>query len=60
VWAADYLTVARMCELYHVLPDAGGLLDQDSKMIYFLGKVQEYDNIRQELDDEQAKQRSRV
>lgn len=52
--------MARLCEGYHVLPSAGGLLDQDGKMMHFLAKVQEFDAIRQELDDEQAKQRSKV
>jgi hypothetical protein len=60
VLAGDYLSVARLCENYHVLPSAGGLLDQDSKMMYFLSRIQEYDNVRQELDDEQAKQRGGV
>jgi hypothetical protein len=58
VLAANYLSVARMCEGYHVLPSAGGLLDQDSLMMHYLSKIQEYDAIRQELDDEHAKHRS--
>ena len=49
-----------MCEEYHVLPSAGGLLNQDSLMMYFLGKVREFDAIREDLDNEQRKQRSQV
>jgi hypothetical protein len=45
-----------MCEDYHVLPSAGGLLDQDSLMIHFLLKVREFDSIRADFDDAQAKQ----
>lgn len=56
--AAEYLTIARLCEDYHVLPSAGGLLDQDSLMIHFLLKVREFDSIRAEFDEAHAKQGS--
>jgi hypothetical protein len=55
VQAAEYLSVARMCETYQVLPSAGGVLDQDSMMMHFLTKIQEFDAMRKDLDDEQEK-----
>lgn len=43
--------MVRMCEDMHVLPQAGGLLDQDSAFIHFLHKIKEFDRLRKELDD---------
>jgi hypothetical protein len=40
------------------MPRAGGMLDQDSRMMYFLIKIQEFDGIRAEFDEQQNKQRS--
>jgi len=56
VAASEFLTIARLCEDYSVLPSAGGLLDQDSLMMHYLLKVREFDNIRAEFDEAQRKQ----
>jgi len=34
----------------HVLPKAGGLLDQDALFIHYLAKVKEADHIREDTD----------
>jgi len=48
--------VATACEILHVLPEAGGLFDQDSKWIDRLMAV--YD-IRNRAEADQAKSRER-
>jgi hypothetical protein len=49
----DVLDTVRFCEDLHVLPKAGGLLDQDSLWVDFFRKIKEFDSIRAELDRKQ-------
>jgi len=49
------LRLVRLCESVHALPDAGGLLDQDSYFVYLYEQVLLADYEKQQLDDARAK-----
>jgi hypothetical protein len=47
----DILTTVRLCAKYHVLPESGGLLDQDNYFVYWMTRVMHWENVKQELDN---------
>lgn len=44
-----------MCEQFHTLPLAGGILDQDSLFMYVLQETLVWKEQRKELDQQKAK-----
>ena len=44
------ISLIRMCESLHVLPQAGGLLDQDAYFVYLLQQVMLADQEKAALD----------
>ncbi len=51
--------MAFLCETYHVLPEAGGVLDQDPVNIRILRMVADARAERQELDRQKSKSQRR-
>jgi hypothetical protein len=49
------ISLVRMCQTLNVLPQAGGLLDQDAYFIYLLQQVLLADQERQALDKARQK-----
>jgi hypothetical protein len=49
------LSVIRMCQEFHQMPHAGGMLDQDSVFIFILQHVLTWDAQRAELDRSKQK-----
>lgn len=44
------ITMVRICQEFHVLPGAGGLLDQDSYFVWLMTCVMEADREREERE----------
>lgn len=51
------LNLIHMCQNYHTLPRAGGLLDQDALFVEIMFSVGQWQSARAQLDDQIAKQR---
>ena len=47
--------MTRLCQEFHVLPNAGGLLDQDSYHVWLMANVIEADRERDEREQKQNK-----
>lgn len=47
-----YLALANMCETYHSLPWAGGVLEQDAYTMMVLGSIMGFKGERQKLEDD--------
>lgn len=52
---AGIVRLVRLCQSLSVLPQPGGLLDQDSYFVFLLEHVLLADQRRQELDNAKAK-----
>ena len=47
--------MTRLCQEFHVLPNAGGLLDQDSYHIWLMANVIEADREKEAQEDKRNK-----
>jgi hypothetical protein len=55
---AEAITLASMCEYYHCLPDAGGLFDQDSRVVWLLETVAAAKSEKAEIERHRAGNKS--
>lgn len=54
---ATILSMINLSENFHVLPVAGGLLDQDSMFIHYYMYVNQLREMRRQLDEHKSKNR---
>ncbi len=47
--------ISNMCQVYHCLPRAGGLMDQDCRMVQMLSLVSAAQQEKQEIEMAKAK-----
>jgi hypothetical protein len=57
--ADQLIGIANMCQHLHCLPGPGGLLDQDSFLVYGMDLVVDAQNAKQEMDQAVAEQQQK-
>jgi hypothetical protein len=53
--AREFLNIVGMCQEFHVLPRAGGLLDQDTVFVYLMSAVLQFSEEKRQLDEHKSK-----
>lgn len=57
---ADAIRLTVMCQEFHVLPNVGGLLDQDSYHVWLMEKVVTAQREKEELDHKRAESQAKT